>query len=92
MARLVPLVVLLGACNNPCQAVCVEMARYADECGLAVSKDSILLCKESQAEATEAELESCAGWSDPNSLREWWTCEDLAENYADGGGAATGSD
>ena len=32
---------LLGGCSNPCQQLCVEMADYADECGLTVSADDI---------------------------------------------------
>ena len=76
----------LAACGNPCQDVCVEMARSADECGLTVSRDDILTCKEQEADVTDDEASACRDYRDPDALREWWTCDDLAENYQNGGG------
>ena len=79
------LTAFLVGCGNPCQDVCVEMARYADECGLTVTRDDILLCKEAEADVSDADADACKDYRDPDSLREWWTCDDLAENYQNGG-------
>jgi hypothetical protein len=78
--------VFLAACGNPCQNVCTEMARYAEECGLTVSRDDILVCRDAHSDATDEEIDACRTYSDPDALREWWTCDDLAENYQQGGG------
>jgi len=83
-ALLLAIVVLTG-CGNPCQDICVEMSRYADDCGLTVDRDALLTCRDAQAEPTEDELGACQEWSDPDTIREWWSCEDLAENYENGG-------
>lgn len=84
MVRLLPLLVLalLPACGNPCQAICVDMAAYARECGCEVAGDEIQACQEAFAEPTEAQAQQCLTSSDPEQLREWWTCEDLLENYS----------
>lgn len=83
MARLLALLplALLGACDNPCQAVCVEMASYAEECGCDVSSEEIQTCRAANAQPTDAEAQECLTSSDPQQLREWWSCEDLKENY-----------
>ncbi len=85
MVRLLPLaaMALLAACNNPCQALCVEMAQYARECGYDVPSTDVQACQQANAGPTLADGQalSCIEASDPDQLREWWTCEDLAENY-----------
>lgn len=78
-------VALLGACGNPCQSVCTEMARYAEECGLTVSREDVLTCKETQADVSADAADACRDYNDPDALREWWSCDDLAENYRNGG-------
>lgn len=77
------LLLALIACNNPCQQICVEMAKYADECGYTVDKAEISACQDRYVSSAldEATLAQCQDRSDPAALREWWTCENLAENY-----------
>lgn len=74
---------LLSACNNACQELCVEIAQYARECGYASSADDMQACRDSFAAPTLAEGEQleCFEVSDPQQIREWWTCEELLENY-----------
>lgn len=88
MVRLLSLAVLalLGACNNPCQSMCVEMANYAKECGYETSADEIAACRDAngQETLTEERAQQCITASDPDQLREWWTCEELLENYENG--------
>lgn len=85
MVRLFPLAALglLAACNNPCQAVCVEMAQYADECGYTVSPDEVQACRDANAgaELDNERAQQCIEANDPQKLREWWTCDELLENY-----------
>lgn len=85
MVRLLPLAMmsLLSACNNPCQALCYDMAQYARECGYTSTANDLQSCRdslvsESLAEGQQAE---CQEISDPETLREWWTCEELLDNY-----------
>lgn len=60
------------------------MGKYAEECGLTVSNDDIQACQDAYADADDTEKDQCAEWSDPDALREWWTCENLAENFQNG--------
>jgi hypothetical protein len=80
----------LSGCGNPCQQLCSEMADYANECGLTVTPDELAACKDNNASANlpEGALQTCADHNDPAALREWWTCQDLAENFTNGGSAA----
>ena len=65
-----------------CPSICVDMAAYARECGCEVAGDEIQACQEAFAQPTEAQAQQCLTSSDPEQLREWWTCEDLLENYS----------
>lgn len=74
-----------AGCNNPCQQVCLEMASYAEECNLTVTNDAIDACREGYSDASSEELDQCRGWNEPDQIREWWSCEDVSENFLDGG-------
>lgn len=83
MVRVLALLGLLGlgGCGNPCQNVCGPMADYARECGLSVSAGDVKQCKDAnQGEITDEQADVCREFSDPAKLREWWTCDDVAEN------------
>ncbi len=83
------LTVLLSllACGNPCQQLCTQLADYAEECGLSVTNEDIRACEESQSGPLEKEdAQLCRDLTDPDDIREWWTCDDLAENFTDGSG------
>ncbi|MDP2314587.1 MAG: hypothetical protein Q8P41_16915 [Pseudomonadota bacterium] len=88
MVRLLPLasMLLLAACNNPCQALCVEMAEYARECGYDATAEDVQSCNDEYAgpNLAEGDAEACIEASDPQQLREWWTCEQLLDNYQSG--------
>jgi hypothetical protein len=84
MVRLLLLAPLfLGACGNPCVALCDDMARYAKECGYDVSQDEIDACHQDNASSTltDERAQECIEAGDPDQLREWWSCDDLADNY-----------
>ncbi len=77
----------LAGCSNPCQQICNELAAYATECDLDVDTTGVDQCIDDYASAGDAELAQCAEWGDGEQLREWWTCDDLADRYQQGGGA-----
>ncbi len=72
----------LVACN-PCVSVCSELADYAEEGGLTVSSDEMATCKDRAAKVAETNGETCAD-VDAESLRDAWTCDDIAENFTNG--------
>ena len=39
-------------------------------------------CKDQLADADDATRDQCATYDDPDELREWWTCDDLADNMS----------
>jgi hypothetical protein len=71
-------------CNNPCQQICLNMADYAAECSLEVTSDDLKACNESFAKPTDEQITHCQEWNDPEQLREWWTCDDVADNFLQG--------
>ncbi len=77
------LVLLLG-CQNACQNLCQTMAERANECGLSVSQDELESCITKNEEPTEERAAQCGDADDPERLAEWWTCDEVAENYANG--------
>lgn len=82
MRVLVPFLLLLAGCGNACQQMCVDLAVYAEnDCGLTIPDGEVDACKEANAEADDARLDQCAETRDPEAMREWWDCEDLAENW-----------
>ena len=88
MVRLLPLAAialsgLLAACNNPCQSMCSQLSAYARECGFDPTQDDMEQCLADFAtpNLAEGDAEACIEASSPQQLREWWTCEELGENY-----------
>ncbi len=72
-------------CSNHCQDICQELADYAAECNITVSSDEVSDCKSNhqRRDLDDGELELCQDFKDYDTIREEWTCEDLAE-YWDG--------
>jgi hypothetical protein len=85
MIRCLPIVLLaaLSGCGNPCQDLCTDMADYATECGYTVTADDIQGCRDQYASAnlTPESVAACSENSDPEAMREWWSCDDVAENF-----------
>jgi hypothetical protein len=77
--------VALAGCNNACQEICGRMARYAEECGVAVSDGEIDACIERQSTAEGEDLKACRQFGDPETIRQQWTCDELS-TYWDGEG------
>lgn len=79
------LVLLLLACNNQCQQICQELADYAQsDCGMTVSDTEVADCESSLQDLPDGRDAACAEVNDPEKIREWWTCDDLAENFQNG--------
>lgn len=77
------LVALLG-CQNPCQDLCQTMAARAEACGLSVTQDELETCVSANQNPTADWSAQCLEANDAARLEEWWTCDDLAENYTNG--------
>jgi hypothetical protein len=76
---------LFFACANACQDLCQTMANYATgDCDLKVTDKELEACAAKYEDASESELQHCADWNDEDQLKEWWSCEELAENYENG--------
>ncbi len=75
---------VLAGCQNACQTLCQTMADRADECGLAVSKDDLQSCVIANEEPTAEWVRQCADADEAVRLEEWWTCDEVAENYTNG--------
>lgn len=74
-------VLFLLACQNTCQQMCTTMADYAIECKLNATEEDVQACQDSYAAATPELQQTCAEAGDPDQLREWWSCDELAENF-----------
>lgn len=90
----VALAALIGAvagtgCRNACEQVCVNMAAYAKEdCSLPVTDGELDACIERQSgDLDKEDLAACRDFGSPEVLRTQWTCDDLSEYWAGGGGA-----
>jgi hypothetical protein len=70
------ILVAAGGCGNPCQALCVRMADYAEECNLSVSDADISTCKDAQADPVDPSV--CREFGNAAQIRDEWTCDDLA--------------
>lgn len=71
----------LWSCDNACQDLCVEMADYAEECGISVDAEELTACQSAQAEADRAAKRQCRTQGDAETLRTEWSCEDLASYW-----------
>lgn len=82
--RLLPLFFLaLTGCRNACQQMCVDLAQYAEECGQTPSAEEVDACIDARKTSLigREKVDQCQEIQDPQKLREWWSCEDLAENW-----------
>ena len=70
---------LLAGCRNACQDICVDMRTVAEECGYVVSDDDFKLCLDEQkGKEARQNLPTCRQFGDEETIREEWTCDDLA--------------
>lgn len=74
-------VVFATGCSNPCADICAPMAEYARDCGMSVSAGDVKTCRDAHSgEVSTEQADVCREFSDPQKMREWWTCDDIAEN------------
>lgn len=77
------LVAILG-CQNPCQSLCQTMAQRASDCGLTVSQDELESCVKANEAPTPEWSQQCLDADEATRLEEWWTCDEVAENFTNG--------
>lgn len=84
------LIVGLGSgCRNSCQALCVRMASYAEECGFVVSDAELDQCFADLGSPEREERQACGDFGSPDTIRSEWTCEVLSSYWGDDAGAGT---
>jgi hypothetical protein len=82
-----------AGCGNACQQICGRMAAYARDCGYDVPNDEVQACMAEQADATDRDV--CREFGSRETIREQWTCDDVAAyferaNANDSGSSDTG--
>ena len=91
---LLAVIVGISGCRNSCQALCQEMADFAqDECKKEFPKEQVDACMESyHSREIDAQQEETCEDITP-TLREEWTCDDVNDYFTgNGGGSPTGND
>ena len=68
---------LIAGCNNPCQALCEDMATIADECGTEFSEAEINSCVDDFAAPSKEDRQTCNEYGGLDVLRQNWTCDDI---------------
>lgn len=73
------LVLGLAGCQNSCQQVCGVMAAYARDCGYQVPEAQVTACRQAQAgKDSRDDRQICRDAGDRATVRDEWSCEDLA--------------
>ena len=73
------IILMLIGCN-PCQQLCSDMAKYAEECGIDVSSSEIDTCVEAQSDVSSEQKKSCS--QARPELETEWSCEDVERYFA----------
>ena len=83
IAALAALMAGLVACKNPCQDICVEMARFAeDECGFSVPDEQLDTCLSEQKQIdSPQERAACRESGDAETIAAEWGCEELEDYF-----------
>ena len=80
----------LAACKAPCQALCDEMATFAEGCGQSISEAELDTCYENNARSTTSRDAQDVCAENIDALTEEWTCDDLSVYFTDGDGGSDG--
>ena len=68
---------LLPACDNSCQTLCVRLAEYREECGEPVSSSELDACLDDWSSPEGSDLKVCRQYNTAEVVRREWTCEAL---------------
>lgn len=82
----------VSGCDNACQALCVNLAEYGEECGAPWTPGDIDACISDQASATGEDVRTCRDFGTPDRLRREWSCDDVLLYRNGGGGGGGGGD
>ena len=79
------LLLLATSCRNDCQDICNELADYAGDCDIPVATSEVNECisNHQRRDLEDGDLEICGDFKSSETIREEWTCTDLAEYWAD---------
>lgn len=83
MRCIIPVLLLLGGCQNSCQQICARMARFAEDCGHTVLQQQVQDCIDAQAGSASAEdRATCREFGSLSDIEEEWTCDDVSLYFA----------
>ena len=69
----------MAGCQNSCQALCVRMAKFAEECGYTVPDEQVDACIESQKGSASSEDRAvCREFGSLPAIEQEWTCDDVS--------------
>ncbi|MEN0067180.1 MAG: hypothetical protein AAGA48_33925 [Myxococcota bacterium] len=66
-----------SACRNPCQNVCVRLAEFSRDCGVAVPDADVNACFDAQQDVSTEDAQSCRDFGSPQALDNNLNCDDL---------------
>lgn len=75
---------VLVACSNPCEELCLRMADYAESCGYSVPESEIDACVEAQASVSKDDAQTCRDNGTAEQIRDEWACDELAPYFQEG--------
>lgn len=70
-------------CSNPCQAICHDMADYAEQCGFTVVDGELDACMDSFSNANLPDGQKDVCREHGGNLEEEWTCQDVGDYFGD---------
>ena len=70
-------------CSNPCQAICHDMADYAEQCGFTVVDGELDACMDSFSNANLSDGQKDVCREHGSNLEEEWTCQDVGDYFGD---------
>ena len=83
IAAIAAFAALSSGCSNACQAICHDMAAYAEECGFTVADGQLDQCMDdfSSAGLPDGQKDVCKEHG--GNLKEEWSCQDVGDYFGD---------
>lgn len=70
-------------CSNPCQAICHDMADYAEQCGFTVADGELDACMDAFSASSLPDGQKDVCKEHGGNLEEEWTCQDVGDYFGD---------
>jgi uncharacterized membrane protein len=83
LAAAVAAALLTTACSNACQAICHDMAAYAEDCGYIVADGELDSCVDAFSSASLPDGQKGVCQEHGGNLKEEWSCQDVGDYFGD---------